>query len=151
MKEELPIIKFLPEISEQLGAARSLILQAEPGAGKSTEVPLYLINSDWLGSKKIIMLEPRRMAARNIANYLANRLGEKVGETVGYSVKNDKKVSEHTKLEIVTEGVLANRLQIDPELQGTGLIIFDEFHERSIYSDIALMLSLFSRNGIDHA
>jgi ATP-dependent helicase HrpB len=142
LKEELPIIKFLPEISEQLGAARSLILQAEPGAGKSTEVPLYLIHSDWLGSKKIIMLEPRRMAARNIANYLAKRLGEKVGETVGYSVKNDKKVSEHTKLEIVTEGVLANRLQVDPELPDIGLIIFDEFHERSIHSDIALMLSL---------
>ena len=142
MKEELPIIQFLPELSEQLGVVRSLILQAEPGAGKSTEIPLHLIKSDWLSSKKIVMLEPRRMAARNIANYLAQKLGEKVGETVGYSVKNDTKVSKGTKLEIVTEGVLTNRLQIDPELSDTGLIIFDEFHERSIHSDIALMLSL---------
>lgn len=142
MKEELPIIQYLPEISEHLRSARSLILQAEPGAGKSTEVPFYLIKSEWLCSKKIVMLEPRRMAARNIANYLARKLGEKVGETIGYSVKNDKKVSENTKLEIVTEGVLTNRLQIDPELSDTGLIIFDEFHERSIHSDIALMLSL---------
>jgi len=117
------------------------VLQAEPGAGKSTVVPLELLKADFLNGKRIIMLEPRRMAARSIANYLANCLGEKVGETIGYQVKNDKKISTSTRLEILTEGILTRRLQSNPELEGVGLIIFDEFHERSINTDLSLMLS----------
>jgi ATP-dependent helicase HrpB len=117
-------------------------LQAQPGAGKSTIVPLELLKAGFLNGQRIIMLEPRRVAARSIATYLAKCLGEKVGETVGYQVKNDKKISASTKLEILTEGVLTRRLQSNPELDGVGLIIFDEFHERSINTDLSLMLSL---------
>jgi len=117
-------------------------LQAEPGAGKSTVLPLSLINADWLAGNKIVMLEPRRVAAKTIAYYLAKQLGEKVGERIGYQVKNDRRVSENTILEIVTEGILTRRLQSDPELTGVGLIILDEFHERSIHTDLALMLAL---------
>ena len=117
-------------------------MQAQPGAGKSTIVPLELLKAGFLNGQRIIMLEPRRVAARSIATYLAKCLGEKVGETVGYQVKNDKKISASTKLEILTEGVLTRRLQSNPELDGVGLIIFDEFHERSINTDLSLMLSL---------
>ena len=117
-------------------------MQAEPGAGKSTVLPLSLINADWLAGNKIVMLEPRRVAAKTIAYYLAKQLGEKVGERIGYQVKNDRRVSENTILEIVTEGILTRRLQSDPELTGVGLIILDEFHERSIHTDLALMLAL---------
>ena len=119
----------------------NVVLQAEPGAGKSTIVPLELLKADFLKNQRIIMLEPRRMAARSIANYLSRCLGESVGETVGYQVKNEKKISKSTRLEILTEGVLTRRLQSDPELEGVGLIIFDEFHERSINTDLSLMLS----------
>ena len=138
----LPISQFLPQVSECLLHNNNLVLQAEPGAGKSTALPLSLIKAEWLGSKKIVMLEPRRVAAKSIAYYLAKQLGEKVGERVGYQVKNDRKISENTVLEIVTEGILARRLQSDPELTDVGLIILDEFHERSIHTDLALMLSL---------
>lgn len=119
----------------------NVVLQAEPGAGKSTIVPLELLKADFLKNQRIIMLEPRRMAARSIANYLSRCLGESVGETVGYQVKNEKKISKSTRLEILTEGVLTRRLQSNPELEGVGLIIFDEFHERSINTDLSLMLS----------
>jgi ATP-dependent helicase HrpB len=125
-----------------------VVLQAEPGAGKSTAVPLHLLNAPWLinntdtKAKKIIMLEPRRVAAKSIAHYLASQLGEKVGERIGYHVKNDRKVSSNTQLEIVTEGILTRRLQHDPELSDVGLVIFDEFHERSLQADVGLMLAL---------
>ena len=121
---------------------QNIVLQAEPGAGKSTVVPLALLNADFLAGQRIIMLEPRRMAVRSIANYLARCLGERVGQTVGYQVKNERKISVSTRLEIITEGVLTRRLQSNPELEGVGLIIFDEFHERSINTDLSLMLSL---------
>jgi ATP-dependent helicase HrpB len=138
----LPITKFLPQVSECLSRNKNLILQAEPGAGKSTALPLSLIDAEWLGHKKIVMLEPRRVAAKSIAYYLAKQLGEKVGQRIGYQVKNDRKISENTILEIVTEGILTRRLQNDPELSDVGLIILDEFHERSIHTDLALMLAL---------
>ena len=117
-----------------------MVLQAQPGAGKSTVVPLALLNADYLVNKKIIMLEPRRMAARNLAYYMAQCIGEQVGQTIGYQVKGDAKLSKHTRLEIVTEGILLNRLQKDAELSQSHLIIFDEFHERSINADLALLL-----------
>jgi len=138
----LPITKYLPQVSDCLSHNNNLVLQAEPGAGKSTALPLSLIDVDWLANKKIVMLEPRRVAAKSIAYYLAKQLDEKVGERVGYQVKNDRRVSENTILEIVTEGILTRRLQSDPELTDVGLIILDEFHERSIHTDLALMLAL---------
>lgn len=138
----LPITQFIPQIVECLSDNNNLVLQAEPGAGKSTALPLSLINAEWLGDKKIVMLEPRRVAAKSIAYYLAKQLGEKVGGKIGYQVKNDRKISADTRLEIVTEGILTRRLQGDPELSDVGLIIFDEMHERSIHADLALMLSL---------
>lgn len=138
----LPIAEFLPQINQLLSRESSLVLQAEPGAGKSTAFPLSLINAEWLNGKKIIMLEPRRVAAKSIAHYLASQLGEKVGQRVGYQIKNDRKVSSETVLEIVTEGILTRRLQHDPEIDDIALIIFDEFHERSLHGDLALLLSL---------
>ena len=117
------------------------MLQAEPGAGKSTIVPLALLTESFLNDQRIIMLEPRRMAARSLATYLASCLAEPVGKTVGYQVKNEKKLSAHTKLEIITEGIFTQRLQSNPDLDGIGLIIFDEFHERSMNTDVSLMLT----------
>ena len=142
MNNNLPINQFLPVIAEYLTAHNSLVLQAEPGAGKSTAVPLSLINAGFLKGKKIVLLEPRRLAAKSIAGYLAKLLGEPVGHRVGYQIRNERKISKDTIIEIVTEGVLTRRLQHDPELADVGLIIFDEFHERSIHADLALMLAL---------
>ncbi|MCU4674371.1 ATP-dependent helicase HrpB [Catenovulum sp. 2E275] len=138
----LPIKEFIPEITKQLTEHSALVLQAEPGAGKSTFVPLALLQANLFSGSKIIMLEPRRMAAKSIATYLAKQLNETVGQSIGYQIRNESKISKQTRLEIVTEGVLTRRLQQDPELNGIGLIIFDEFHERSIHADLALMLSL---------
>ncbi len=136
----LPIANYLSEISQTLHEQNKLIVQADPGAGKSTAVPLYLLQNLDLGDRKIIMLEPRRLAASSIAHYLAGLLNEEVGQTVGYQVRNQRKVSAQTRLEIVTEGILSARIQQDPELHGVGLVIFDEFHERSIHADFGLSL-----------
>jgi ATP-dependent helicase HrpB len=138
----LPITPYLPEIADTLSRHSNLVLQAEPGAGKSTALPLYLINHGFVSCKKIVMLEPRRVAAKSIAHYLAKQMGEQVGGRIGYQVKNERKCSDSTVLEIVTEGILTRRLQSDPELSDVGLIILDEFHERSLHSDLALMLAL---------
>ena len=119
----------------------NIILQAEPGAGKSTVVPLEILKDNHLDGQKIIMLQPRRVAAKSIAHYLAKLLGEEVGNTVGYRVRGESKVNTNTRLEIVTEGVLTQIIQNDPELSGIGLIIFDEFHERSLHADLSLMLA----------
>ncbi|MBE0493503.1 MAG: ATP-dependent helicase HrpB [Thiomicrospira sp.] len=138
----LPISALLPQIVSTLAEQPGLVLQAEPGAGKSTAVPLALLKADWLAGKKIVMLEPRRLAVRSIANYLARQLGEKVGQTIGYQIRNERKISSQTRVEIVTEGILTRRLQQDPELSDVALVIFDEFHERSIHADLALTLCL---------
>ncbi len=138
----LPISGYLPQISSSLATGKNLIIQAEPGAGKSTALPISLLQADWLQGKKILMLEPRRVAAKSIAHYLAEKLGEKVGQSIGYQIKNDRKVSGSTVLEIVTEGILTRRIQSDPELAEFALIIFDEFHERSIHADLSLMLTV---------
>ena len=139
---QLPISRLLNQIVATLKDQPGLVLQAEPGAGKSTAVPLALLKADWLNNKKIIMLEPRRLAVKSIAHYLAQQLGEQVGRTVGYQIRNERKVSAQTRLEIVTEGILTRRLQADPTLSEVGLVIFDEFHERSIHADLALSLCL---------
>lgn len=138
---QLPIEGVMPELLSAVRSASQVVLKAAPGAGKSTHFPLKLVEQG-IVSGKIIMLEPRRLAARNIALYLAQQLGEPVGERIGYRVRGETKVSAKTKLEIVTEGILTRMLQSDPELQGVELVIFDEFHERSIHADTALAFCL---------
>jgi ATP-dependent helicase HrpB len=145
---EFPVDGVIPQLSEALTLGSAAILVAEPGAGKTTRVPLKLLGSSWLGSKKIVMLEPRRLAARAAAKRMAETLGEEIGETVGYTVRLDRKVSAHTRIEVVTEGILTRRLQNDPELKDTGLVIFDEFHERSLDGDLGLALTLDMRRGL---
>lgn len=145
--EVLPIEPLLPDLLEALGSGTRCILEAAPGAGKTTRVPLALLRAAWLDYKGILMLEPRRMAARNAARYMASLLGEKVGQTVGYRVRLDSRVSAATRITVVTEGVLTRMLQDDPELQGVGCLIFDEFHERSLNADLGLALALDRQTG----
>ena len=128
------------DIGEAL-STRDVLLRAEPGAGKSTGLPLALLLGDTLAGG-ILLLEPRRLAARSVAARLAAHLGEEIGERVGLRMRADTRVSEHTRLTVVTEGVLTRILQDDPELTGVGLVVFDEFHERSLHADVGLALTL---------
>ena len=141
----LPIDSLLPDLRDALSARHEVVLEAPPGAGKTTRVPLALLDAPWLAGQTILMLEPRRLAARAAAERLASELGERVGETVGYRIRLDSKVGPKTRIEVVTEGILARRLQDDPALDGVGLVIFDEFHERSLDADLALALTLNGR------
>jgi ATP-dependent helicase HrpB len=138
----LPIDAVLDELTRSLRGAGAAVLEAPPGAGKSTRVPLALLDEDWLKGKTILMLEPRRLAARAVAARMSATLNEAVGGTVGYRVRLESKVSKQTRIEVVTEGILNRRLQSDPELPGVGLVIFDEFHERSLDADLGLALCL---------
>ena len=135
-----PIETILPELLAALEARNVAVLQAPPGAGKTTRVPIALLKAPFCAGSRIVMLEPRRLAAVNAARYMARSLGEEVGQTVGYSIRFDRKVSSKTRIEVVTEGILARRLQSDPLLEGVGAVIFDEFHERSLTSDLSLAL-----------
>ncbi|RXZ78311.1 ATP-dependent helicase HrpB [Paenibacillaceae bacterium] len=137
---DLPVTEAVPELRTALGAGHAAVLIAEPGAGKTTRVPLLLMDDEWLLGRKIIMLEPRRLAARTAARYMAAALGEQPGETVGYRVRTDTRVSARTRIEVVTEGVLTRMLQTDPALEEVGLVIFDEYHERSLHADLGLAL-----------
>ena len=137
-----PVEEKIGEIRRALAANRDVVLTAPPGSGKTTCVPPALLDEPWLEGKKIVMLEPRRLAARNCATYIARRRGEAVGGTVGYQVRLERKVSASTRLEIVTEGLLTQRLLSDPELSDVGLVIFDEFHERSLPCDTSFALAL---------
>ncbi|WP_410481061.1 ATP-dependent helicase HrpB [Pseudomonas plecoglossicida] len=141
----LPIDAVVPALRQALENRDEAVLEAPPGAGKTTRVPLALLNEPWLAGQSILMLEPRRLAARAAAERLAGELGEKVGETVGYRIRLDSKVGPKTRIEVVTEGILTRRLQADPALEGVGLLIFDEYHERSLDADLALALSLNGR------
>ncbi|WP_175252591.1 ATP-dependent helicase HrpB [Pseudomonas sp. BMW13] len=141
----LPIDVLLPALRAALSERHEVVLEAPPGAGKTTRVPLALLDAPWLAGQTIVMLEPRRLAARAAAERLASELGERVGETVGYRIRLDSKVGPNTRIEVVTEGILARRLQDDPALEGVGLVIFDEFHERSLDADLALALTLNGR------
>ncbi|MCS3469824.1 ATP-dependent helicase HrpB [Pseudomonas sp. JUb42] len=141
----LPIDAVLPQLRDALATRHEAVLEAPPGAGKTTRVPLALLHEPWLAGQKILMLEPRRLAARAAAERLASELGEKVGETVGYRIRLESRVGPNTRIEVVTEGILTRRLQDDPALEGVGLLIFDEFHERSLDADLALALSLNGR------
>ncbi len=138
---DLPVREIIPDVKEQLAARNTLIVQAPPGAGKSTLLPLALLEELWLANQKIIMLEPRRLAARTIAERMAFLLGEEVGQTVGYRIRFENRTSAQTRIEVVTEGILTRMLHTDNALAGVGLVIFDEFHERSIHADVAMALS----------
>ncbi|GIV35697.1 MAG: ATP-dependent helicase HrpB [Cyclobacteriaceae bacterium] len=140
-----PVLSILPQLRQALSATPAkgvVLLQAAPGAGKSTVLPLHLLDEPWLKQGKIIMLQPRRLAARAVAHRLAEHLGEQPGMKVGFRIRHETCVSAHTRIEVVTEGVLARMIQADPALEGTGLLIFDEFHERNIHADTALALAL---------
>ncbi|MDG2071864.1 MAG: ATP-dependent helicase HrpB [Pseudomonadales bacterium] len=141
----LPIADVLDDIQRHLSERHELVLQAPPGAGKTTVVPLVLMDQPWLNGQKILLLEPRRIAARNAAHRMADMLGEKPGGTVGYRMRLDTRVGPSTIIEVITEGVFTRMLQSDPSLEGTGLVIFDEFHERSLDSDLGLALALHGR------
>ncbi|ARN72763.1 ATP-dependent helicase HrpB [Oceanicoccus sagamiensis] len=141
----LPITDVLDDIKQGIAQHQQLVLEAPPGAGKTTLVPLALLSAEWLGQQRIIMLEPRRMAARSAAQRMASLLGEPVGQTVGYRVRQETKVSKQTRIEVITEGILTRMLLQDPSLDGVGLLIFDEFHERSIDADFGLALALQGR------
>ncbi len=139
---KLPITDVLPELGAALSAGTRAVLSAPPGAGKTTLVPLYLLEQAWRGDGRIILLEPRRLAARAAAGRMAALLGEKVGETVGYRMRLDNRISAKTRIEVVTEGVFARMILDDPELAGVSAVLFDEFHERSLDADFGLALAL---------
>lgn len=142
MSNALPVLDILPQLRESLAKHPIVILQAPPGAGKSTLVPLELVNEPWLSGKKIVMLEPRRLAARAVAGRMASLCELPIGDKIGYRIRFDTKVSDKTRIEVVTEGILTRLLQRDNTLEEIGLVIFDEFHERSLNADLALALCL---------
>lgn len=143
--QDLPVAEVLPALKDALASYSEAVLQAPPGAGKTTLIPLSLLNEPWLEGRKIVMLEPRRMAAKASAARMAQMLGEQLGQTVGYSIRLESRTSEKTRIEVITEGILTRRLQADPGLEDVGLVIFDEFHERSLDSDLCLALCLQGR------
>ena len=141
----LPVEDVLGELAAALDSHGAAVLSAPPGAGKSTRIPLAMLSAPWLAGRRILLLEPRRLAARAVAERMAATLGEAVGATVGYRMRGDTRVTEATRIEVVTEGVLTRLLQSDPALSGVGLVIFDEFHERSLDADLGLAFCLEAR------
>jgi ATP-dependent helicase HrpB len=148
VKSGLPIDEALAPLRQALAAHTAAVLAAPPGAGKSTVVPLALLDEPWVRGKRLMVLEPRRLAARAIARRMAQTLGEDVGQTVGYRMRLETRVSAATRIEVVTEGVLTRMLQEDPALEGVAAVIFDEFHERSLQADLGLALSLDARANV---
>ncbi|MGN6729674.1 MAG: ATP-dependent helicase HrpB [Rhodanobacteraceae bacterium] len=139
---EFPITPLLPQIRASLREHPRLVLEAPPGAGKTTQVPPALLDEPWLQGRKIILLEPRRIAARAAAEFMASAWDEAVGQTVGYRIRFESRMSANTRIEVVTEGILTRMLQDDPELPGVGAILFDEFHERHLHGDLGAALAL---------
>jgi ATP-dependent helicase HrpB len=144
----LPIDSVLDQLARTLETNNAAVLVAPPGAGKTTRVPLALLDAPWVGNKKIIVLEPRRIAARASAERMARTLGERVGDTVGYRVRFGSKVSRTTRIEVVTEGIFARQILADPELSGVAAVLFDEFHERSLDADLGLALARDAQTGL---
>src|SRR5437899_6566119 len=146
--EPLPIDAALPQLAATLAARNAAVLVAPPGAGKTTRVPLVLMREPWVAGKKIIVLEPRRLAARAAAARMAATLGEAVGDTVGYRVRFGSKVSRRTCIEVVTEGVFTRMVLDDASLEGVAALLFDEFHERSLDADLGLALARDVQQGL---
>src|SRR5215472_5377125 len=144
----LPIDAAMPEVVAALTRSTTAVLVAPPGAGKTTRVPLVLADEPWAADKKILVLEPRRLAARAAAARMAKTLGEKVGDTVGYRVRFGTVVSKRTRIEVITEGVFTGLIEDDPSLDGVGAVLFDEFHERSLDADLGLALARDSQLGL---
>src|SRR5439155_22697082 len=144
----LPIDAVLDELSGTLDKRNAAVLVAPPGAGKTTRVPLALLDAPWAKGKKIIVLEPRRIAARASADRMAKSLGERAGETVGYRVRFGSKISRATRIEVVTEGIFTRQILDDPELSGIAAVLFDEFHERSLDADMGLALARDAQLGL---
>ena len=145
MRSGLPIDAALPALLAALKTHASAVLEAPPGAGKSSVVPLALLEEPWAQGKRLLLLEPRRVAARAVAARMAQTLGESPGGTIGYRMRLETRVSRATRIEVVTEGVLTRLLQEDPALEGVAAVIFDEFHERSLQADLGLALCLDAR------
>src|SRR5712692_210663 len=146
--ERLPIDDALPELTAALRQRHAAVLVAPPGAGKTTRVPLVLADEVWADNRKILVLEPRRLAARAAAARMAATIGENVGETVGYRVRFGSKVSRKTRIEVVTEGIFSRQILDDPELSGVAAVLFDEFHERSLDADLGLALARDAQLGL---
>src|SRR6185369_6679603 len=146
--DSLPVDESLPRLKAALAERNAAVLVAPPGAGKTTRVPLALLDAPWLKGRKIIMLEPRRIAARASAERMARTLGERAGETVGYRVRFGSKISRATRIEVVTEGIFSRQILGDPELNGVAAVLFDEFHERSLDADLGLALARDAQQGL---
>jgi ATP-dependent helicase HrpB len=142
MRSGLPIDEALAPLSAALRTAQNAVVVAPPGAGKSTVVPLALLEEPWASGKRIVMLEPRRLATRAVAERMASTLGERVGETVGFRMRLETRVGKRTRVEVVTEGVFTRMLQRDPALEGIAAVLFDEYHERSLHADVGLAFAL---------
>ncbi|MGD0339876.1 MAG: ATP-dependent helicase HrpB [Bacteroidota bacterium] len=142
IKRTYPIDSVLPELLKAFKRTNNVVLSAPPGAGKTTRVPVALLASEWMEAKKLVMLEPRRLAARRAAEFMSAQLGESVGQTVGYRIRGETAISTNTRIEVVTEGILSRMLQHDSALPDVALVIFDEFHERSIHADLGLALTI---------
>lgn len=138
---------MLPALGQALATARNAVQEAPPGTGKTTRVPLALLDAPWLAKRKIVMLEPRRLAARAAAARMADTLGEQIGQTVGYRIRPDTRIGPKTRIEVVIEGILTRMVRQDPFLEGVGLVIFDEFHERNLHGDLGLALCLDVQRG----
>ncbi len=139
---DLPVLEAIPQVEAALADGGRAILVAPPGAGKTTVLPIALLDADWLGDRRIVMLEPRRLATRAAARRIAALTGTRVGELVGYQTRDERHIGPDTRIEVVTEGILTRRLQRDPELPGVGAVVFDEVHERNLPTDIGLALTL---------
>lgn len=147
-RTDLPVEDVVGDLSRALSERRNAVLVAPPGAGKTTLVPLRLLDDPWLAGRRIVVLEPRRLAARAAARRMADLLGEDVGATVGYQTRDERRIGPRTRIEVVTEGILTRRLQGDPGLEGTGLVIFDEVHERNVPTDLGLAFLLDARRSL---
>jgi ATP-dependent helicase HrpB len=147
----MPIRALLPQLLATLRQQRNVVIEAPPGAGKSTVLPLALLDEPWAANRRLLLLEPRRLAARAVATRMADSLRERVGETVGWRMRDDTRVSARTRLEVVTEGVLTRMLQQDPALEGVAAVLFDEYHERSLNADLGLALCLDTQSNLAEA
>src|SRR5688572_10838148 len=148
VRSRLPIDEILPELLAVLQRQRNAVVEAPPGAGKSTVVPIALLDEPWLRGGKLIMLEPRRLATRAVAMRMSATLGEAVGETIGYRMRLETRVGRRTRVEVVTEGVFTRMLQSDPALEGVAAVLFDEFHERSLHADTGLAFALDAQENL---